>query len=474
MQLPSLPLFTSGTAKSGTFNQLRDVVAVLLNPPAAMIRASGTPQNITSGGSYQLVTFPTTEYDTEPDALVTSTSRLTVKTAGRYRVAATATFSANGSGDRYIQIRKNAGGSAAGGSQVVSATAKPSSGSSCTVSTNAALEVQLSVGDTLEAFVFQDSGATLTLNTGPGDTFLTVRLASATASLSSAAATNIGSALAETALGTSDLDSVKAPGSYVQANNADATLVRHYPEASVSGHLQVYSDGSGSPGLVVQVYRTYLTSGFKVWERHWVTAGGWGSWSQTNGGGGSSLVLPVMGGGFSMPGNLITSGSAEAYSNPIGPAGHFRGNLFRLLTTQTLTGIGCYISVAGTAGGTGRLGIYKWNSGSNWDLVIDAGTVAVDTTGSKVITVSQSLTPGVYSAGIAGSVNNFSTFDYKGSPTFMTQADGALAASAPQQPRWWISNPGPGTGVWPSTLSITPQFAFDGTTFMPVLVRFAQ
>lgn len=277
--IPELPLFTSGPLKSGTLNRLRDVVAFWQNPPAANMRASSS-QNITTGGSYQLVTFHTTEYDT--DTIVTSTTRLTAKTAGRYRVAATATFSANGTGDRYVLIRKNAAGSPTGGTQVISATAKPSSGSSCTVSTNSALEIQLSVNDTIEVFCFQDSGSTLTLNSQPGDTFVTMRLVSATATLSGTAATNILDLLGEVALGTSDLDTILQPGFYLQGTAADATLARHYPVATVAGHLQVYANGDASPASCTQIFETTANA---VYVRHRATTT-WSAWTQLGSGGG--------------------------------------------------------------------------------------------------------------------------------------------------------------------------------------------
>jgi hypothetical protein len=110
--------------------------------------------------------------------------------------------------------------------------------------------------------------------------------------MSADAATNIQSLHVESALGTADLNNVKSPGNYLQANNTDATLVRNYPEASIAGHLQVYSDGTGAPGLIEQVYTTYQTTGFKVWQRNFVTAGGWGTWTQVNGtGGGGATAL---------------------------------------------------------------------------------------------------------------------------------------------------------------------------------------
>jgi hypothetical protein len=63
----------------------------------------------------------------------------------------------------------------------------------------------------------------------------------------------------------------------------------------------------------------------------------------------------------------------------------------------TVDRIAVYVQTAGVAGTAARLGIYE--NGDNCypgDLLVDAGTVAVDSTGNKTITISQSLTKGIY------------------------------------------------------------------------------
>ena len=63
----------------------------------------------------------------------------------------------------------------------------------------------------------------------------------------------------------------------------------------------------------------------------------------------------------------------------------------------TVDRIAIHVSVAGAAGKVARLGIY--NNGTNLypgTLLLDAGTVAVDSTGIKEITISQALTKGIY------------------------------------------------------------------------------
>jgi hypothetical protein len=65
--------------------------------------------------------------------------------------------------------------------------------------------------------------------------------------------------------------------------------------------------------------------------------------------------------------------------------------------TTTLSSIGVYVQVAAT-GGSIRLGIYSNSTSEDYPstLVLDAGLVSATTTGAKTITISQTLTPGLY------------------------------------------------------------------------------
>jgi hypothetical protein len=71
---------------------------------------------------------------------------------------------------------------------------------------------------------------------------------------------------------------------------------------------------------------------------------------------------------------------------------------FIVNATQTFTALAVNVTVAGTSGvALTRLGIYSDNgSGYPGSLLVDAGTVASDTTGWKTVTISQSLAPGIY------------------------------------------------------------------------------
>ena len=93
-------------------------------------------------------------------------------------------------------------------------------------------------------------------------------------------------------------------------------------------------------------------------------------------------------------------GSSFAYSNSNTATTLNLLNLWPVPISATMTAdrIGCNIGTTGSAGAVVRLGIYgstsEYRPGS---LVLDAGTLAADaTTGNKEITISQSLTAGLY------------------------------------------------------------------------------
>lgn len=66
--------------------------------------------------------------------------------------------------------------------------------------------------------------------------------------------------------------------------------------------------------------------------------------------------------------------------------------------TTTFTRIG--INVTSAIAGNARLGIYNWADGVPSTLVLDCGTVSTSSTGDKEITISQSLTAGVYALAV--------------------------------------------------------------------------
>lgn len=95
---------------------------------------------------------------------------------------------------------------------------------------------------------------------------------------------------------------------------------------------------------------------------------------------------------YSIPGNQAATVATSAIT-----ANVVRYAPFLVKTPITLDQLSIEVTAAGAASTTARLGIY--NADTDWQptsLVVDAGTVAVDSTGVKTASISQSLSPGRY------------------------------------------------------------------------------
>ena len=76
--------------------------------------------------------------------------------------------------------------------------------------------------------------------------------------------------------------------------------------------------------------------------------------------------------------------------------GYLRCKQISIPTTITVDRIAVDIQAAGWAGAVVRLGIYESDNGVPGALILDAGTVDATSTGTKTITISQTLAAGYY------------------------------------------------------------------------------
>ena len=130
-----------------------------------------TPANT----SWTLQTWDSEVVDTDSmHSVSVNPSRLTATTAGVYSTFAQVSFTANATGARAIQIRKNSGGVVSGGTQVVqnnsgNAGAAIGAGALCVK------DVTMAAGDYLEVFIYQSSGAGLLTYAGDPLTYASMR-----------------------------------------------------------------------------------------------------------------------------------------------------------------------------------------------------------------------------------------------------------------------------------------------------------
>lgn len=119
-------------------------------------------------------------FDSEAHKNVTSmhstssqTSRLIAPYSGLFDVRVQVSFATNTTGRRAITIRKNAGGSAVGGTQVN--VVSMSAANSDTTTYGCSFDIELNAADYLEVFPFQSSGGLLAVLLGADFTWASMR-----------------------------------------------------------------------------------------------------------------------------------------------------------------------------------------------------------------------------------------------------------------------------------------------------------
>jgi hypothetical protein len=121
--------------------------------------------------------------------------------------------------------------------------------------------------------------------------------------------------------------------------------------------------------------------------------------------------------------------------------------------STTFTKIGILVTTL-QAGKVARLGIYNWSGGKSTTLVLDAGTVSLGTSGISEITISQTLSAGVYSLAI---IADSSTAEVRGAQTSVQVASFMYGLNDVNSGTNTIMQYEAGTGsTLPSTASTSP------------------
>lgn len=154
---------------------VRDTFNFILAPPRAF--AYRNADKSTTDGADTLFDLNAELYDpyaTPAHDTATNNSRMVAAETGTYQVVCQATWASNATGRRQLQVRKNAAGSAAGGTQVAIQSAGAVGGGFAT-RVNVVVEVQLVATDYVEMFVLQNSGGALSVVGDQSSTFISVR-----------------------------------------------------------------------------------------------------------------------------------------------------------------------------------------------------------------------------------------------------------------------------------------------------------
>lgn len=133
-----------------------DPLSFLMNPPECQVRR-GTVQSIPNS-TVTAIAFDTEDIDNDGmHSTVSSTTRLTIATTGRYQISGVIPYDVGAVGGRECRIVRNGSSVAINGARTLDDA--PSSGSISVVVP--AIQVSLTAGDFLELMAFQSQGAAL-------------------------------------------------------------------------------------------------------------------------------------------------------------------------------------------------------------------------------------------------------------------------------------------------------------------------
>lgn len=175
--IPVAPSFVAGEKPSGAkMTSIKTAVDFWAGPPKCSVYQGTTATTMTTGVS-TVIGFDTELFDvvqsgdTPSHDTATNNSRIVCRTAGKYEISGQVMFASNATGSRVVQVRMNAAGNAASGTQICQTSQGPVSGASTSVPIGP-IEVDLAVGDYIEMFGLQASGGNLASNTGRANTYL--------------------------------------------------------------------------------------------------------------------------------------------------------------------------------------------------------------------------------------------------------------------------------------------------------------
>ncbi len=139
------------------------------NAAAVSVYKSGN-QTLTTA-TETLITFDSEELDSgDMHDTSSNTSRLVCRVPGIYLIFTSVTMANNSAGGRYSMVRKNAAGSAVGGSLIGYGTDEVASINFGSIIAWGPRLLKMVPGDYVELFAYQSSGGDLTLNGGASAT----------------------------------------------------------------------------------------------------------------------------------------------------------------------------------------------------------------------------------------------------------------------------------------------------------------
>ena len=180
--IPTIATAVAGTVETAAYmNSIKAANDFWALTPRAYVYQSSVTSVANSAASWTLLPMQAEVFDIVQSGdspmhdTTTDPSRVYIRTAGKYEINGQIQFASNATGYRAVQVRVNAAGAYASGTQAVMTPVDASSTTVCSVPIPT-VELNLSVGDYVEAFGQQNSGAALNTVVGAGISFLRVKL----------------------------------------------------------------------------------------------------------------------------------------------------------------------------------------------------------------------------------------------------------------------------------------------------------
>lgn len=170
-------------------------------------------------------------------------------------------------------------------------------------------------------------------------------------------------------------------------------------EGAVDTSVVVAGDlgGTAAAPVVAKVNGVAVTGTPTAGQVPTATSGTAATWQSPSG----ASVKNWAPGAYGLPGCTVSGGGSGAMGALTANTTYFAP--FRIDAAATCTALTISVNTAAAAGGLARLGIFSINASgmeAAHTLVLDAGSVATDSTGTKEIVVSQALSAGWYALGV--------------------------------------------------------------------------
>ena len=180
--IPTIATAVAGTVATAAYmNSIKAASDFWALTPRAYVYQSSVTSVANSAASWTLLPFQAEVFDIVQSGdspmhdTTTDPSRIYIRTTGKYEINGQVQIVLNSVGYRAAQVRLNAAGSGSGGTQLALNIVDASSAALVSLPIPT-VEVDLSVGDYIEAFARQNSGGALNPVAGSGVTFLRVKL----------------------------------------------------------------------------------------------------------------------------------------------------------------------------------------------------------------------------------------------------------------------------------------------------------